>query len=226
VELFEHQIDAVNSLCGIRFVHCAVYIDGATMPRLTDPEQTILTSAYRLFYRHGFNRVSMDEIAAAARVTKRTLYYHFRSKDDLIAAALERQHEIALSTFRAWTDRIRGKPETMVAMIFNELQKWVSQRDFFGSGFTRVAIELAEMPGHPARAIARRHKAMVEGVFAELLLKGGVPSARRRARQIYTLMEGATALMLVHGDKNYISAAAEAGKAIVHIRRSRPQLDA
>jgi AcrR family transcriptional regulator len=53
----------------------------------------------------------MDEIAAAARVTKRTLYYHFRSKDDLIAAALERQHEIALSTFRARADRIRGRPE-------------------------------------------------------------------------------------------------------------------
>jgi len=192
------------------------------MPRLTDPKQTILTVAYRLFHRHGYKRVSMDEIAAAARVTKRTLYYHFRSKDDLIAAALTRQHEIALSTFRAWTDRIRGKPEAMVAMIFDELQKWVSQRDFFGSGFTRVVIELAEMPGHPARAIARRHKAMVEGVFAELLMKRGVPSARRRARQIYTLVEGATALMLVHGDKSYISAAAEAGKAIVRIRRSPP----
>ena len=58
------------------------------MARLTNPEQTILTSAYRLFHRHGFNRVSMDEIAAAAGVTKRTLYYHFRSKDSLLAAVL------------------------------------------------------------------------------------------------------------------------------------------
>jgi AcrR family transcriptional regulator len=189
------------------------------MPRLTDPEQVILTSAYRLFHRHGFNRVSMDEIAAAARVTKRTLYYHFRSKDDLIAAALERQHDLALATFRTWTDRIRGKPETIVASLFDELQKWASQRDFFGSGFTRVAIELAEMPGHPARAIARRHKTMVEGLLAELFLKAGIRPARQRARQIYTLLEGATALMLVHGDKDYGSAAAEATKTILNIRR-------
>jgi AcrR family transcriptional regulator len=191
------------------------------MPRLTDPEQTILTNAYRLFHRHGFNRVSMDEIAASARVTKRTLYYHFRSKDDLIAAALERQHEIALATFRTWTDRIRGNPETMVSNMFEELEKWTSQRDFLGSGFTRVAIELAEMPGHPARSIARRHKKMVEGVLAELLRKAGVEPAPQRARQIYTLLGGATALMLVHGDKSYISAAAQAGKAIVRLGRSR-----
>lgn len=191
------------------------------MPRLTNPEQTILTSAYRLFHRHGFNRVSMDEIATSAGVTKRTLYYHFRSKDDLIAAAFEHQQELALATFRTWTDRLGGKPEAIVVSMFNELQKWASQRDFFGSGFTRVAIELAEMPGHPARAIARRHKKMLEELLAELFLKAGVRSSRRRARQIYTLLEGAIALMLVHGDKGYALAAAEAAKVILDIRRKR-----
>jgi hypothetical protein len=62
---------------------------------------------------------------------------------------------------------------------------------------------------------------MVEGLLAELLLKAGVRPARQRARQIYTLLEGATALMLVHGDKGYASAAAEVGKAILNVRRKR-----
>ena len=101
------------------------------MPRLTNPKQTILTCAYRLFHRLGFNRVSMDEIATAAGVTKRTLYFHFRSKDDLMAAALESQHELALVAFRTWTDRISRKPEAIVVSLFDELQKWASQRHFF-----------------------------------------------------------------------------------------------
>jgi AcrR family transcriptional regulator len=185
------------------------------MPRLTNPEQTILTCAYQLFHRHGFNRVSMDEIATAARVTKRTIYYHFRSKDDLIAAALEHQHELAVTTFRTWTDRISRKPEAIVASLFSELRKWATQRNFFGSGFTRVAFELAEMPGHPARAIARRHEKMIEDLLAELLLSAGVRSARRRARQIYILLEGAAAMILVHGDWSYASAAAEVGNLIL-----------
>ena len=56
------------------------------MPR--SAEQTrkrILESAYRLFRRQGYNRVTMDDIAAAAALTKRTLYHHFTSKDQLLA---------------------------------------------------------------------------------------------------------------------------------------------
>jgi AcrR family transcriptional regulator len=185
------------------------------MPRLTNPERTILTCAYRLFHRHGFNRVSMDEIASAAHVTKRTLYYHFRSKDDLIAAALEHQHALAVATFRTWTDRISRKPEAIVTSLFSELRNWAAERNFFGSGFTRVAFELAEMPGHPARTIARRHEQMIEELLAQLLLSAGVRSARRRAKQIYTLLEGAAAMMLVHGDRSYASAAAEVAKLVL-----------
>ena len=71
------------------------------------------------------------------------------------------------------------------------------------------------MPGHPARAIARRHEKMIEDLLAELLLSAGVRPASRRARQIYTLLEGAAAMMLVHGDRSYASAAAEVGNLIL-----------
>jgi AcrR family transcriptional regulator len=56
----------------------------------------ILDAAYGEFRRKGYARVGVDEIAAAAKVTKRTLYYHFDSKDALLAAVLERQHELAV----------------------------------------------------------------------------------------------------------------------------------
>jgi AcrR family transcriptional regulator len=55
-------------------------------------KRRILDAAYELFYRKGFNRVGVDEIAAASRVTKRSLYYHFKSKDELLASVLELQH--------------------------------------------------------------------------------------------------------------------------------------
>ena len=55
------------------------------MPR--NPAATrarIYAAAYALFYRKGFQRTSLDDIAARAAVTKRTLYYHVRSKDCLL----------------------------------------------------------------------------------------------------------------------------------------------
>ena len=60
------------------------------MPRSSAAtRQRILDAAYAQFRRKGFTRVSMDDIAAAAALTKRTLYYHFRSKDTLLAEVLQ-----------------------------------------------------------------------------------------------------------------------------------------
>ena len=66
----------------------------------TQTRQCILDAAYGLFWRQGFLRVSMDDIAARADITKRALYQHFRSKDDLIAAALVHSSELALERLR------------------------------------------------------------------------------------------------------------------------------
>ena len=73
--------------------------------RRRKPETTakILDAASALFWRQGFARVSMDEVAARAGVTKRTLYQHFRSKDDLMAAALSRTSELALARVKTFS---------------------------------------------------------------------------------------------------------------------------
>ena len=44
-------------------------------------------AAFRLFSKNGIRRVSVDAVAAAAGVTKGSLYWHFRSKQELIHAA-------------------------------------------------------------------------------------------------------------------------------------------
>ena len=75
------------------------------MPR--SAEQTrkqILDGAYRLFRRRGYSRVTMNDIASEARFTKRTLYHHFKSKDDLYIAVLEDAYE------RLAESRARGLP--------------------------------------------------------------------------------------------------------------------
>jgi hypothetical protein len=76
-------------------------------------------------------------------------------------------------------------------------------------------MELADLPGHPARAVARRHKAAVERWYAELLEKAGVSSPGERAREIALLAEGTTALILIHGDRGYAETAARAAKKLV-----------
>src|SRR4051812_30362651 len=92
--------------CAGRCKHTSRYTSKAerAMPRRS-AEQTrrvILDAAYESFYRRGFARSSVDEIAGMADVTKRTLYYHFESKDQLLAAVLEMQHGLSLMRIRKY----------------------------------------------------------------------------------------------------------------------------
>ena len=189
---------------------------GATLPRSGDQtRKRIVEGAYKLFRRQGYNRVTMDDIAAEAKLTKRTLYHHFDSKDQLLASVLDAQNNLALQAFRTFGDRLAGSAEAIVEGMFRELAVWADRPRWAGSGFTRLVIELADLPGHPARLIARRHKAQLEDCLAELLERAGVRQARKLARAVWLLSEGAISLILVHGDRGYSSAAADAAKTLV-----------
>jgi|SRR5579863_1632731 len=183
--------------------------------RRAHTRQSIIDAAYELFYRKGYGRVSVDAIADLAKVTKRTLYYHFRSKDELLAAMLESQHELARARIRKYERRYSGRPDDIVALFFSELAKWSKRPGWTGVGFTRLAMELADLPGHPARSAARRHKVEAEHWYAELFAKARVPMAPERAREMALLLEGAAALILIHGDRSYAETAARAAMRLL-----------
>lgn len=178
--------------------------------------QRIVEAAYESFWRSGYTRTSVDGVAARAGITKRTLYAHFRSKDDLLAAVLMHYDELAMERLKRIGDRMPGDRDGMIDSFFGQLAGWASTTpQWSGSGFTRLVVELADLPGHPARAIARRAKATTETWLTNLLTKARVAQARERAREIMLLMEGSMALMLIHSDRGYIDAAARAAKRLV-----------
>ena len=179
----------------------------------TQTRQRILDAAYGLFWRQGFLRVSMEDIAARADITKRALYQHFRSKDDLIAAALAHSSQLALARLRGF--RRPAKSDELIDSFFTELAAWAAKPRWSGGGFTRVVVELADLRGHPARAIARQHKAAVEKWLTDGLAAARVSSPSDRAREVMLLMEGAMVLMLIHGDRSYATAAARAARKLV-----------
>jgi AcrR family transcriptional regulator len=174
-----------------------------------------MDAAYLLFRQRGYTRVNVDEISAAAGVTKRTLYSHFRSKDALLESVLEAQHAMAFTAFQTFGKNLTGSPEAIVRSYFQELRRWSQKPRFAGSGFTRLAMELADLPGHPARRISSKHKKLLEEHLVEVLDKAGLPNANKRGRQIWILSEGVIALAVIHGDKTYCTVAEDAALALI-----------
>ena len=63
--------------------------------------EQLLNTALQLFYREGYHSTGIDRILAESGVAKMTLYKHFKSKDELILAVLQRQHEQIDASFSA-----------------------------------------------------------------------------------------------------------------------------
>ncbi|MDK3020773.1 TetR/AcrR family transcriptional regulator [Pseudodonghicola flavimaris] len=183
----------------------------------------ILTAANKLFYGEGIRAVSVDAIAEKAGLTKRTLYYHFRSKDELIEAYLISRDQPNLAAFEAWFDAAGGTVADKTAEIFTRVAENARHPKWKGCGFLRTVAELANMPGHPAVAVGAAHKKKFEAWLAGRLGAGGIGDSAALARSVAVLMDGAFAAMLTHRDPSYAEAAGGAARELVQTRL--PQTD-
>jgi AcrR family transcriptional regulator len=183
--------------------------------RSTDTHRAIVNSAYVLLRWRGYTRVGLNDIAAGAQVTKRTLYYHFASKDDLLAAVLELEDELAFIAFQTFAGDLGGTAEEIIDGLFRELGEWSGKPGWAGSGFTRLAMEMADLPGHPARRIAHRHKERLEQCLCDKLMNALPSLPRSHGREIMLLIEGAMLMVLLHGDRAYANAAADAARRLL-----------
>lgn len=179
----------------------------------------ILRAAYLLFYRKGYHRVGVGDVALAAGATRRTLYHHFESKDELVAAALEFHQTLAMEQIMKWGHRLTGSPQEAIALLFSNLARWTEEPRWHGSGFTRLAMELADLPGHPARAVARAHKRSLEHWLTEVFGRLGAVEPGELARQVHLLTEGATALTLIFGGRHHVEAAGRAAQTLAAASR-------
>jgi AcrR family transcriptional regulator len=182
--------------------------------------ERIIAAANALFYNDGIRGVSVDAVAAKAGITKRTLYYHFKSKDDLVAAYLAGRDQPNLALFRQWFDAAAGSLPAKVEAIFRNLARSARHPKWKGCGFLRTSAELANMPGHPAMKIGAAHKKKFEEWLREVFAAEGIADPLRLARQILLLLDGSFAVVLLHRDPSYMETAGEAAHALIEAAMS------
>ena len=182
---------------------------------VTDTRERIIAAASKLFYSDGIRGVSVDAVAAKAGLTKRTLYYHFTSKDDLVAAYLAARDQPNLALFKRWFAESEGGLPDKVEAIFRNLARSARHPKWKGCGFLRTSAELANLPGHPAIKIGAAHKKKFEEWLRATFAAEGIADPVRLARQILLLLDGSFAVVLLHRDPSYMETAGEAARALI-----------
>ena len=165
-------------------------------------KERILVAADRLFYGQGIHAVGVDAVAAEAGISKRTLYNHFPSKDELVAAYLARRGQSVTAP--------EGPPLVQILGVFDALARWFGSKRFRGCPFVNAVAELGGEREHPAVPLAVALKERRLQQFETQLRALKVVDAPALAQQLVILFEGAIAVSLVRGGDPQVAHSARA----------------
>lgn len=192
-------------------------------PGRGNPEETrarIVAAASDLFYAQGVRAVGVDLIAAEADVTKRTLYKHFATKAELVAAYLEARDEAVLSGLIRTITEVDSDPAEQVERLFCRLAESSSNPHWHGCPFARIVGELRDPIDREIVEIAARHKRVFKDWLADYFSARDVRQPDVVARQILILVDGAITELLIHRDADYALAAGQAARKLIEAAQS------
>lgn len=185
-----------------------------TRNRKSPKRDLLLDTAFRLFYLSGYHAVGIDTILAESGLAKMTLYHHFKSKDDLIVAALERRaaeiHEARSSTLTAAGD----EPLARLSALFDAYETWFRSPDFNGCAFIRAIAEYPDESSKVNQAVKRQKQALVDALQV-LAADFEVEDPASFALQLYLLAEGAIVRAHTFNDPQAATHAKAAALALV-----------
>ena len=169
-------------------------------------KQRILETADRLFYLQGIRAIGVDTIAAEAGISKRTLYNHFPSKDELISAYLERRFTRAPPSDQP--------PVEQILATFDRLERGFASKGFRGCPFVNAVAELGA-EDRSVKKIAIAFKESRRLWFRDLLMQLKVSDPEGLATQLQLLVDGSIAQDLVRDDPSMARAAKDAARVLL-----------
>lgn len=175
-------------------------------------KEHIARVAADLFYRHGIHTVGVDRIADEAGVTKRTLYHHYPSKDELITAALRVSPIVDFPRDGPPVERILG--------AFLALKEFLSRTDYRGCPYIFFTAELVDRH-HPARHMVQRRVAKRRAWFTDLATAAGASDPVMLAEQLDVLFDGALASGTKREDTRPAEAAVSAARTLIELSLPR-----
>ena len=101
------------------------------MPRdaVADPRQEILRAAARLFQQQGYDATSMNDVAAALKLSKGGLYHHFQSKDEILFDLMNHAMDITEDRVINPVKAIADSEERLRMLIRRHIAVVLSERD-------------------------------------------------------------------------------------------------
>jgi len=183
-------------------------------PDKLSARERILNVASELFYHQGVRAIGIDTIIATAGVAKMSLYRAFPSKDDLVAAYLERRNEEFWERWERTQALHPDEPRLQLEALLDAIMRRTLSDAYRGCPFLNTATEF---PGStlPADAVIRAHKRRVSERLCTLAAAAGASDPQSLADQLQLVIDGAYCAGQALGAEGPARALASAGRVLI-----------
>jgi AcrR family transcriptional regulator len=178
-----------------------------------DARERILEAAYALFAHQGTRSVGVDAIIEKSGVAKMTLYRHFKSKQDLVLAFLDRRETLWTEDWLIREVNTRAHdPRGRLLAVFDAYHDWFQLEDFEGCAFINVLLEYRS--DNPLHASAASHLAKVRAFVRELATQADLQDVAVFCDVWHMLMKGCT-IAAAEGNREAATQAKRAAMVIL-----------
>ena len=135
-------------------------------------EQT-LQAALQLFQAHGFRRVTMDDVARAIGKGRSSLYYYYKSKEEIFDAVMDAEISNMMTAIARAVDRAGTAEQKIFAFCATKLQVLRERQAFYNT--IDLGMDAEEISNYnKAKYAIHRRVMQQEGVLLRQILTGGM----------------------------------------------------
>src|SRR5690606_21258257 len=164
--------------------------------------EQIVAAADRLFYQQGFEHTSFSHIADAVRISRGNFYYHFRTKDEILAAVIDARLASTRKMLEQW-EAEGAHPEERIRSFIHILIMNRAKIKRYGCPVGTLCSELAKL-GHGSQAEANKLFALFRTWLRRQFVLLGRKDADALALHLLARSQGVATLANALGDDKFI----------------------
>ncbi|UWQ92589.1 TetR family transcriptional regulator [Rhodobacteraceae bacterium M382] len=176
--------------------------------------EELVSKALTVFYQNGFHATGMDRLVAETGISKTSMYKHFRTKDELILAALRLRDERFRNWFMRRVEELAVAPRDRLLAVFDVLGEWINLDEFKGCMFIKASAEFQDR-SHPIHVQSTEHKRLVYDYLSGIAAQAGARDPEQLACQLMILKEGAIVSAILNVGCDAVVQSKAAAKALI-----------
>ncbi|WP_240141346.1 TetR/AcrR family transcriptional regulator [Nitrosomonas sp. HPC101] len=169
------------------------------MSKKISVEEKILQTARRLFCRAGIHATGIARIIEESGVSRRSLYTHYGSKENLLKAVFEAEADIWFRWFDTDLPAIECSPVNRVLALFDLMRIWFSSEDFYGCVFINAVAE-HEKSNSWIQEIANGHREKISARLQAMVAECGARDPGMVTEKLNLLIDGTIVTAMVTGN--------------------------